>query len=52
MLVEKMGKLVNELFYDFGYYLFGKLGVVYGDVLVNIEGMLDMLEYLDGDIYV
>ncbi|MCB4438423.1 heme NO-binding domain-containing protein [Alteromonas sp. McT4-15] len=52
VLVEKTGKSANELLYDFGYYLFGKLGAVHGEVLANANGMLDMLEHLDGDIHV
>ncbi|AFT76978.1 2,4-dihydroxyhept-2-ene-1,7-dioic acid aldolase [Alteromonas macleodii str. 'Black Sea 11'] len=52
VLVEKTGKSANELLYDFGFYLFGKLGAVHGDVLANTHDMLDMLEHLDGDIHV
>ena len=51
VLVEKTGKSTNELLYDFGYYLFGKLGAVHG-MCWPAEGMLDMLEHLDGDIHV
>jgi len=52
VLVEKTGKSANELLYDFGYYLFGKLATVHSDVLANTNGMLDMLMHLDGDIHV
>ena len=52
VLVERTGKSANELLYDFGFYLFGKLGAVHGDVLANTNSMLDMLEHLDGDIHV
>lgn len=52
VLVERTGKSANELLYDFGFYLFGKLGAVHGDVLANTDGMLNMLEHLDGDIHV
>ena len=52
VLVEKTGKSANELLYDFGFYLFGKLGAVHGEVLANANSMLDMLEHLDGDIHV
>ncbi|NDW22856.1 heme NO-binding domain-containing protein [Alteromonas hispanica] len=52
VLIEKTGKSANELLYDFGYYLFGKLAAVHGDVLANTEGMLDMLGHLDDDIHV
>ena len=52
VLVEKTGKSANELLYDFGHYLFGKLGAVHGDVLANTTDILQMLEHLDGDIHV
>ncbi len=52
VLVSKTNKSTNELLYDFGYYLFGKLGGVHGEVLAGTDGMLDMLEHLDGDIHV
>jgi len=52
VLVEKTGKSANELLYDFGIFLFGKLGVAHGDVLANTSGILDMLAHLDDDIHV
>ncbi|BFT28919.1 heme NO-binding domain-containing protein [Alteromonas sp. D210916BOD_24] len=52
VLVKKTGKSVDELLYDFGFYLFGKLGVVHGEVLAGTDSMLDMLEHLDSDIHV
>ena len=52
VLVEKTGKSENELLYDFGFYLFGKLAKAHGDVLANTDDMLDMLAHLDDDIHV
>ena len=52
VLIEKTGKSANELLHDFGFYLFGKLGAVHGDVLANTDSMLDMLGHLDDDIHV
>ena len=52
VLVEKTGKSANELLYDFGYYLFGKLGTLHGEVIANSGGLLDMLSHLDDDIHV
>ncbi|KXJ58594.1 MAG: 2,4-dihydroxyhept-2-ene-1,7-dioic acid aldolase [Alteromonas sp. Nap_26] len=52
VLVNKTGKSANSLLYDFGYYLFGKLGAVHAEVLANADDILDMLAHLDGDIHV
>lgn len=52
VLVEKTGKSADELLHDFGYYLFGRLAQSHGQVLAGKESLLDMLEYLDGDIHV
>ena len=52
ILVDKTGKSANELLYDFGIFLFGKLGSAHGDVLANTSGILDMLAHLDDDIHV
>ena len=52
ILVQKTGKSANDLLRDFGYYLFGKLSTVHGDVLAGADDVLHMLEYLDGDIHV
>lgn len=52
VLVDKTGKSANEVLYDFGIFLFGKLGSVHGDVLANTSGILDMLAHLDDDIHV
>ena len=52
ILVKKTGKSANELLYDFGFYLFGKLSAAHGSVLANTDSLLQMLEHLDGDIHV
>ena len=52
VLVEKTGKSADELLHEFGYYLFGRLAQSHGQVLAGKESLLDMLEYLDGDIHV
>ncbi len=52
VLIKKTGKSANSLLYDFGYYLFGKLGAVHAEVLANADDILDMLAHLDSDIHV
>lgn len=52
VLTQKTGKSTNQLLYDFGYYLFGKLTVVHGDVIASTNNILDMLSQLDSDIHV
>ncbi len=52
VLVNKTGKPVDELFDDFGYYLFGQLAAAHGQVLSGKDSLLDVMEYLDGDIHV
>ena len=52
ILVAKTGKSLNQLLYDFGGYLFGKLAAVHGNVLADTKDILQLLEHLDGDIHV
>lgn len=52
VLVKKTGKPLDELLHDFGYYLFGKLAEAHGQVLSGKDSLLDVMEYLDGDIHV
>ncbi|GGW78729.1 heme NO-binding domain-containing protein [Alteromonas halophila] len=52
VLMEKTGKSADELLHEFGVYLFGRLSQSHGQVLAGKESLLDMLQYLDGDIHV
>lgn len=52
VLVEKTGKPVEALLYDFGYYLFGRLSQAHGQVMSGRKDLLDALAVLDNDIHV
>ncbi|MBU3020783.1 heme NO-binding domain-containing protein [Aestuariibacter sp. A3R04] len=52
VLVNKTGKPVDVLLYEFGIYLFGKLAKAHGQVMAGRDGILDALSVLDNDIHV
>ncbi|NMH60025.1 heme NO-binding domain-containing protein [Alteromonas ponticola] len=52
VLEQKTGTPVEQLLYDFGYYLFGKLAAKHGQVLSGKKNILDVLNCLDNDIHV
>ncbi|MBU2978626.1 heme NO-binding domain-containing protein [Alteromonas sp. C1M14] len=52
VLVDKTGKPLDALLYDFGLYLFTKLASAHGQVMTGRTGILDALSVLDNDIHV
>lgn len=52
VLVEKTGKSAEELLYDFGYFLFGKLEEAHSPVLADTPNVIELLAHLDDDIHV
>ncbi|MDY6925703.1 MAG: heme NO-binding domain-containing protein [Pseudomonadota bacterium] len=52
VLVNKTGRPLNELLYDYGKYLFTVLSAGHAGMMANRQSVLEVLDCLDDDIHV
>ena len=52
VLVNKTGRPLNDLLYDYGEYLFTVLSAGHAEMMANRQSVLEILDCLDDDIHV
>ena len=52
VLVNKTGRPLNDLLYDYGKYLFTVLSAGHAEMMANRQSVLEILDCLDDDIHV